>query len=68
MLFDMSDGLPFNDNSKNIIIADLSLHYFDSSKTKYIFNEIHRVLKKNGYLIARVNSSNDTLHIPYKSS
>ena len=66
MLFDMSDGLPFNDNSKNIIIADLCLHYFDLSKTKYIFSEIYRVLKENGYLIARVNSFND-IQIPLKS-
>lgn len=67
MLFDMSNGLPFDDNSKDIIIADLSLHYFDLSKTKYIFNEIYRVLKENGYLIARVNSFNDSLHIPVNS-
>ncbi len=67
MLFDMSDGLPFNNNSMNIIIADLSLHYFDLSKTKYILNEIFRVLKENGYLIARVNSINDRLHIPAHS-
>ena len=33
MLFDMSNGLPFDDNSKDIIIADLCLHYFDLSKT-----------------------------------
>lgn len=66
MLFDMSDGLPFDDNSKNIIIADLCLHYFDLSKTKYIFSEIHRVLKENGYLIARVNSFND-IQMPLKS-
>lgn len=66
MLFDMSDGLPFNDNSKNIIIADLCLHYFDLSKTKYIFSEIYRVLKENGYLVARVNSFND-IQIPLKS-
>lgn len=64
MLFDMSTGLPFKDSSINIIIADLSLHYFSSATTKYIFNEIHRVLKDNGYLIGRVNSANDKFHIP----
>lgn len=26
MLFDMSQGLPFKDESKSVIIADLSLH------------------------------------------
>ena len=63
-IFDMSESLPFKDNEINIIIADLSLHYFDTEKTKYIISEIHRVLNKNGYLIGRVNSANDKYHIP----
>ena len=67
MLFDMSVGLPFKDNSINAIVADLSLHYFTSSRTKYIFDEIYRVLNNNGYLIARVNSANDKFHIPNNS-
>ena len=64
MLFDMSVGLPFKDNSINVIVADLSLHYFTFSTTKYIFDEIYRVLNNNCYLIARVNSANDKLHSP----
>lgn len=64
MLFDMSQGLPFKDDTKNVIIADLSLHYFNESTTKFLFNEIYRVLAPNGYLIARVNSLNDKQHIP----
>lgn len=64
MLFDMSNGLPFEDNSENIVIADLSLHYFNLSKTKLIFEDIYRILKKDGYLIARVNSTDDKEHIP----
>lgn len=63
-LFDMSIELPFKDKSINLIVADLSLHYFNSSTTKYIFDEIHRILKDTGYLIARVNSANDKFHIP----
>lgn len=63
-IFDMSESLPFKDNEINIIIADLSLHYFDTEKTKYIISEIHRVLKSGGYLIGRVNSANDKYHIP----
>lgn len=66
-LFDMSNGLPFKDNSINIIIADLCLHYFDSKTTKYMFDEIYRVLKKDGYLIARVNSCSDKNYIPKNS-
>lgn len=64
MLFDMSQGLPFETASINVIIADLSLHYFNNSTTKYLFDEIYRILKPDGYLIARVNSSNDKQHIP----
>lgn len=64
LLFDMSNGLPFENNSINVIIADLSLHYFDLPTTTFVFDEIHRVLKDDGYLIARVNATNDKLHIP----
>lgn len=63
-VFDMSESLPFKDNEINVIIADLSLHYFDTKKTKYIISEIYRVLKSGGYLIGRVNSANDKYHIP----
>lgn len=67
MSFDMSKGLPFKDNSINIIIADLSLHYFNQETTKFIFEDIYRILKKDGYLIARVNSTNDDNHISENS-
>ena len=63
MNFDMSRGLPFNDNSIDIIIADLSLHYFNNKTTQYIINEIYRVIKSGGYLIGRVNSVNDSNHM-----
>lgn len=59
MLFDMTGGLPFGDNSVDVVIADLCLHYFDSEMTKYIINEISRVLKKDGYLLVRVNSTKE---------
>lgn len=56
---DLTKALPFEDNSIKIIIADLSLHYFNEATTKDILREIKRVLKKDGYLIGRVNSLND---------
>lgn len=59
MLFDMTGGLPFGDNSVDGVIADLCLHYFDSEMTKYIIKEISRVLKKDGYLLVRVNSTKE---------
>ena len=59
MQFDVSKTLPFEDESIEIIIADLSLHYFNEEITNNIVKEINRVLKVNGYLIARANSIND---------
>lgn len=57
--FDMSKGLPFYDNLTDIIISDLSLHYFTEQKTFEILDEIKRVLKPNGLLFLRVNSMKD---------
>lgn len=64
MLFDMSKGLPFKDESVDVIIADLCLHYFNLETTNFIIEEIYRVLGEDGYLIARVNAVNDKFHIP----
>ena len=60
--FNMLDGLPFDDNSFDIVIADLSLHYFREEDTFKIINEIKRVLTDKGSLIFRVNSINDVNH------
>ncbi len=60
--FDMSRGLPFEDNFTDIIISDLSLHYFTEKKTFEILDEIKRVLKPNGLLFFRVNSVKDVNH------
>lgn len=56
---DISKTLPFEDKSLEVIIAELSLHYFSEETTKNIMKEIKRVLKPEGHLIARVNSIND---------
>lgn len=60
--FNMLDGLPFEDDSFDVVIADLCLHYFTRSDTEYILSEIQRVLTPDGHLIARVNSINDINH------
>ncbi len=54
LLFDMKERLPFENQSAKIVIADLSLHYFSWQETLEIVAEIKRVLKKDGYLLARV--------------
>lgn len=62
LLFDMTKGLPFNDESHELIIADLSLHYFDYITTKNIIHDIFRVLTPKGHLIVRLNSTNGSEH------
>lgn len=58
-IVDISKKFPFGDEEFEVIIADLSLHYFDQKTTIEIMKEIKRILKKGGYLFARVNSTND---------
>ncbi len=60
--FNMLDGMPFNNNSFDIVIADLCLHYFKEKDTFKILNEIKRILTERGNLIFRVNSINDINH------
>ena len=50
------------DNSFDVVIADLSLHYFREEDTFKILNDIKRILTNDGYLIFRVNSINDVNH------
>lgn len=56
---DMRGLFSFENESYSLIIADLSLHYFDNETTIHIMNEIKRILKTNGVLLARVASVND---------
>ncbi len=60
--FDMTRGLPFEDNFTSVIICDLSLHYFTEEVTFQILEELKRVLKPDGILIIRVNSVKDVNH------
>ena len=60
--FNMLDGMPFKDDSFDVIIADLCLHYFREVDTIKIINEIYRILTEKGCLIFRINSINDVNH------
>lgn len=53
---DINSTLPFDNQSFDIIYANLSLHYFDDTTTHDIFREIHRVLTIGGKLIFRCKS------------
>ncbi len=58
---DMEKGLPMADDSFDVIVADLSLHYFEDATLLYILSEIQRVLVYNGILLARVHSDKNAL-------
>ena len=60
--FNMLDGLPFEDDSFEVVIADLCLHYFTEKDTFEILSQIKRILVPGGHLILRVNSVNDVHH------
>lgn len=55
--FDMLTGLPFDNDSARIIIADLSIHYFLLKDTEKLVEEIKRVLTGGGHLLCRMNST-----------
>lgn len=59
LYLDMMKKFPIKDNTYSLIIADLSLHYFDNETTIHIMREIKRILKNNGILLSRVASVND---------
>lgn len=60
--FNMLDDFPFGDGMFEVVIADLSLHYFREADTDRILSEIRRILVPGGHLIFRVNSVNDVNH------
>lgn len=57
--FDMTKHFPFQDNSYSVVIADLCIQYFCEEDTFHIVNEIKRILKPNGILLARVARTDD---------
>lgn len=56
---DLSQELPFDNASFDVVYAHLSLHYFDHETTTHLIGEIQRVLKPGGVLAFLVNSVND---------
>lgn len=59
MVIDMQEGLPFEPDSFQVVIADLCLHYFRWDDTVRIVRDLRRILKTGGVLLCRVNSIND---------
>jgi SAM-dependent methyltransferase len=61
-VLDFTLGLPWEEETFDHVIADLCLHYFDLDTTMRVVGDIARVLKRNGFLLARVNSIKDTAY------
>lgn len=59
---DISEGLPFDRNSFDIVYSHLALHYFDTKVTRSVFAAIHRICSPGGTLFAAVKSTNDPLY------
>jgi SAM-dependent methyltransferase len=53
---DISLGLGFVDSSFEVVLANLSLHYFSLERTTFVLQEIKRILEPEGVLCLHVNS------------
>ncbi|SCX73912.1 class I SAM-dependent methyltransferase [Variovorax sp. EL159] len=57
---DFRDPFPLPaDATVGVVLASLSLHYFEWDATLELVRRIHRVLRPNGVLLCRLNSVND---------
>lgn len=52
----------FEENSFGVIYAHLSLHYFDDSTTRRVFQKLRRTLKPHGLLFVKCKSTDDALY------
>jgi SAM-dependent methyltransferase len=56
---DITRDMPFAADTFDIVVASLSIHYFDWATTVRIAGEIARILRPGGWLICRVNRVGD---------
>ena len=52
---DMRKKLPFEDETFDLVFANLSIHYFSEEDTRNLMLEVRRILKRNGLFIGSVN-------------
>lgn len=62
---DTAQGLPFSDNSFDVIYSHLALHYFDAETTRKVFADIHRILKSGGIFATLANTIEDPEIVEY---
>ena len=53
--FDMGKGIPYEDDSFDAVVSNLSSHYFSARETEFVYGEVYRVLRSGGRFILRVN-------------
>ena len=58
--FNMKNGIPFEKELFDVIIANKSIHYFTEKETEQLISELYRVIKPNGVFVFVVNSVNDS--------
>ena len=61
-LLDMNQPFQLEAKTFDVVYARLSLHYFQDTITKRIFDDIHSVLKPGGLLCFMCKSTNDVLY------
>lgn len=59
IVHDITQKLPFEPISFDVVFSRIGLNYFDDKTTKKIFSEIKRVLKSEGLLLFQAKSIND---------
>lgn len=57
--FDMSQGIPFASQSFDVVLSNLSSHYFSQRGTHFVYAEVRRVLKVGGLFLVRVNDARE---------
>lgn len=59
LVWDSRDRLPFREGEFDLVVASLSLHYFDDDTLSRIIAKISRLLVRGGLFLFRMNSKND---------
>ncbi|MEM8863792.1 MAG: class I SAM-dependent methyltransferase, partial [Chloroflexota bacterium] len=59
---DMREFFPTSPNIYPVILASLTLHYFDWEETVRLVEDIHHALEPDGLFLMRVNSTEDVLY------
>ena len=56
---DGRDLAPYRDGTFDLVVAGLSLHYFDREDSHRAFKTVHRLLKPDGLFVFRLNAWDD---------